>query len=92
MNTFQTRKQELDGFLDSIDARKVQEYVSPTGVCRFYVDGDGIGFIIQITGNPKKASDDFSWEAFVPPTSDNRVSVTFERIKSALADVRDKRV
>ena len=91
MNTFQTRKQELDSFLDSIDARKIQEYTSPTGVCRFYADGDGIGFIIQITGRHKD-SDDFSWEAFVPPTADNRVSVTFEHIKKALADVRDKKV
>lgn len=91
MTVAQTRKQELDSFLDSIDARKIQEYTSKTGVCRFYADGDGIGFIIQITGRAAD-SDDFSWEAYVPPTAHNSVSVTFERIKQALADVRDKKV
>lgn len=91
MNIFQTRKQELDAFLESIRARRIQEYVSHTGVCRFYVDGDGIGFMIQITGRAND-SDDFSWDAYVPATADGRVSVTFERIKSALADIRDKKV
>ena len=28
MNTFQTRQQELDSFLDSIEAHKIQEYAS----------------------------------------------------------------